>query len=145
MICYRVVRRKYANLSGEGARLYGGRFNPPGVPAVYSSQSIALALLELLVHIDKAEVPVDYIVMAIRFSAQNVSRPRSAKLTGAPLRTPTDFEAAFYNRPILRVPSVIVPREFNYVLFPEAAGFQASIEWIERLDFDSRLLASVGR
>ncbi len=34
--------------------LYGGRFNPPGIPAVYTSQSIALALLEVLVHIDKA-------------------------------------------------------------------------------------------
>ena len=54
MTCYRVVRRKYANLSGEGAMLYGGRFNPPGIPAVYTSQSIALALLEVLVHIDKA-------------------------------------------------------------------------------------------
>ncbi len=48
MICYRVVRRKYDNLSGQGAKLFGGRFNPPGIPAVYSSQSIALAVLEVL-------------------------------------------------------------------------------------------------
>ena len=54
MTRYRVVRRKYADLSGEGARLYGGRFNPPGIPAVYSSQNIALALLEILVHVDKS-------------------------------------------------------------------------------------------
>jgi RES domain-containing protein len=47
MTCYRVVRRKYADLSGEGARLFGGRFNPPGIPAVYSSQNIALAVLEM--------------------------------------------------------------------------------------------------
>ena len=58
MISFRVVRRKYADLKGYGARLYGGRFNPPGIPAVYSSQSIALALLEVLVHLDKAEVPL---------------------------------------------------------------------------------------
>jgi RES domain-containing protein len=68
MTCYRVVRRKYANLAGEGAGLYGGRFNPPGIPAVYTSQSIALALLEVLVHLDKIEVPPDYVVMAIRIA-----------------------------------------------------------------------------
>jgi hypothetical protein len=113
MICYRVVRRKYADLSGEGARLYGGRFNPPGIPAVYSSQSIALALLEVLVHIDKSEMPTDYIVVAVRFSAQSLSRARSAKLAGAGQVTPAHFKAAFYNRPILRVPWAIVPREYN--------------------------------
>jgi RES domain-containing protein len=69
-----VVRRRYAGLAGEGARLYGGRYNPPGIPAVYTSQSIALAVLEILVHIDKAEVPNDYIVMAIGFSGRKMSR-----------------------------------------------------------------------
>ncbi|MHB8148190.1 MAG: RES domain-containing protein, partial [Vulcanimicrobiaceae bacterium] len=33
-------------LSGEGARLYGGRWNTPGVAALYASSSLALALLE---------------------------------------------------------------------------------------------------
>jgi RES domain-containing protein len=73
----RVVRRHYAGLAGEGARLYGGWFNPPGIPAVYRSQSIALALLEIPVHIDKSEVPGDYVVMAIGFSGRRVSRPGS--------------------------------------------------------------------
>jgi RES domain-containing protein len=145
MTCYRVVRRKYANLSGEGASLYGGRFNPPGISAVYTSQSIALALLEVLVHIDKAEVPIDYVVMAIRFAGQSASRLRGARLAGAGQLTPTDFKAAFHGRPILRVPSVIVPREFNYILLPEAVGFRASLDWVEPLDFDRRLVASVGR
>ncbi len=73
-MCFRVVRREYADLSGEGARLYGGRFNPPGIPAVYASQSIALAVLEILVHVDKSEVPNDYVVMAIRLAGRRVSR-----------------------------------------------------------------------
>ena len=124
MTSFRVARRKYADLSGEGARLFGGRFNPPGVPAVYTSQSIALAVLELLVHLDKTEMPLDYVVMAIRFSGRNVSRSNAA------------------NGPIMRVPSVIVPREYNYVFFPLVKGFDASIDWIEPLNFDARLLAS---
>jgi len=125
--------------------LYGGRFNPPGIPAVYTSQSIALALLEVLVHIDKAEVPIDYVVMAVRFAGQSAARPHSDKVAAAGQLTPTGFRVAFQNRPILRVPSVIVPREYNYVLFPETAGFRASLDWIEPLDFDNRLVAPVGR
>jgi len=65
-------------------------------------------------------------------------------MAGAGRLNPEDFRAAFYRHPIVCVPSVIVPREFNYVLFPEAVGFQAGLDWIEPLDFDSRLVASVG-
>jgi len=140
MICYRVVRRKYADLRGDGARLYGGRFNPPGVPAVYTSQSIALALLEVLVHIDKSEVPRDYVVMAIQLEGRQVYRLRSG--TPEIRQFASDrFKDSQYYRPILRVQSVIVPRENNYVLFPEANGFEANTVWIEDLNFDARLFA----
>ncbi len=145
MTCYRVVRRKYADLTGEGARLYGGRHNPPGIPAIYSSENIALALLEILVHVDKAEVPTDYVVMAIRFTGRSVSRPGRAGLLDIGQLTAARFQEHFYHRPIIRVPSEIVPRENNYVLFPEAYGFDASVDWAERLNFDSRLVSFVGR
>ncbi|RZJ57444.1 MAG: RES domain-containing protein [Hymenobacter sp.] len=51
---YRIQTQRYAStsLSGEGARLYGGRWNPEGVPLVYTSTSPELALLETLVHLD---------------------------------------------------------------------------------------------
>ncbi len=49
MIVYRFAHRKYAyELSGTGARLKGGRWNPPGVDVLYASESISLALLEVL-------------------------------------------------------------------------------------------------
>lgn len=144
MICYRVVRRKYAGLAGEGARLYGGRFNPPGIPAIYSSQNIALALLEVLVHIDKSEVPKDYVVMAIQFRGHAVYRPRKANVSDIGHLTAAQFRGSPYHRPMLRMRSVIVPREYNYVLFPEAYGFEATVEWREPLNFDSRLFAFTG-
>lgn len=78
MTSYRVARRKYADLRGEGARLYGGRCNPPGIAAIYSSENIALAVLEGLVHVDKSEVPSDYVVIAIRFAGRRVTRGRRA-------------------------------------------------------------------
>jgi len=144
MTCFRVVRRKFANLSGEGARLYGGRSNPPGIPAVYSSHNIALALLEVLVHIDKSEVPNDYVVMAIQFGGRNVNRLKQPDLTAMGQLATDDFRRSYYQHPIIRVPSVIVPREYNYVLFPEAAGFDAKVLWVEPLDFDRRLFAAMG-
>jgi RES domain-containing protein len=140
VITYRVVRRPYAGLTGEGARRYGGRFNPPGIPAVYTSQSIALAVLEILVHVDKLEVPTDYVVMAIRFAGQKVNRRRASLIEANKL--PADrFKTIFYRWPVLRVPSVIVPREYNFVLLPEAHGFAATVEWIEPLNFDPRLFS----
>ena len=142
MISYRVVRRPYAGLTGEGARQYGGRFNPPGIPAVYTSLSIALALLEVLVHIDKSEVPADYVVMAIRFSGRRVLR-QSVRLREANKLPFDEFRAAFYGWPVLRVPSVIVPREYNFVLLPEADSFAAMVEWIEPLNFDRRLFSAL--
>jgi RES domain-containing protein len=140
VIGYRVVRRPYAGLTGEGARRYGGRFNPPGIPAVYTSQSVALAVLEILVHIDKSEVPIDYVVMAIRFPGRKMQRrpASSIEVNGLPV---DQFKRAFYRWPVLRVPSVIVPREYNFVLLPEADGFAALVDWIEPLNFDRRLFS----
>ena len=141
MTSYRVVRRKYADLSGDGARLYGGRCNPPGIAAVYSSENIALAVLEVLVHVDKAEMPSDYVVMAIRFAGRRVRRGRRAELSGLGQLTAGRFRESYFQQPILRVPSVIVPREYNYVLLPDAQGFEAEVAWIEPLDFDRRLFS----
>ena len=47
---YRLVRAERASeaLSGEGARLYGGRWNPPGAAVVYAAESRALAVLETM-------------------------------------------------------------------------------------------------
>jgi RES domain-containing protein len=143
MTSYRVARRKYADLRGEGAQLYGGRCNPPGIAAVYSSENIALAVLEVLVHVDKSEMPSDYVVMAIRFGGRRVNRGRRADLSGLGHLTAGRFRASYFHQPVLRVPSVIVPREYNFVLFPEAQGFEAEVTWIEPLDFDRRLFTFV--
>jgi len=51
------------------------------------------------------------------------------------------FQRDFYRRPVLRVPSVIVPRERNYILLPAAANFAARILWVEPFRFAPRLFS----
>jgi RES domain-containing protein len=61
---YRVCRRIYASLDAEGARRVGGRRNSPGRPVVYMAQSVALAVLENLVHMSRQDYPTGYVVLA---------------------------------------------------------------------------------
>lgn len=52
MRLYRIAEKQFAaDLSGEGARLYGGRWNPKGIPMIYVAESVALAALEVLVRL----------------------------------------------------------------------------------------------
>ncbi len=97
MIGYRVVRGRYADLSGEGARLHGGRFNPAGIPAVYVAQSISLEILEVLVHLDRVEVPDDFVTMAVRFSDKGPAH--RARANRPALSPPTNFARHSVNVP----------------------------------------------
>ena len=52
MIVYRLANGEFTHdLSGKGAKLYGGRWNSFGLPAVYTTEHISLAVLEILVHV----------------------------------------------------------------------------------------------
>ena len=104
-----------------------------GLPAVYTSESISLAALEVLVHLEKSEVPVDYVALGIELSDDQVrdlsmgEARRVESLCSSPTMSVETFGREFYTHPVLRVPSVIIPREHNYVLLPAAARFQARI------------------
>src|SRR5579863_10530991 len=50
--------------SGEGARRFGGRWNSPGVPMVYTSSSLSLAAIELFVHLEPSQQPDDLVAIA---------------------------------------------------------------------------------
>ena len=67
MLLWRLTRAPFADLSGEGARLYGGRWNSPGSAVVYTTMEPALAVLEVRVHLDLPFelLPDDYVLMAI--------------------------------------------------------------------------------
>ena len=100
-------------------------------------------MLEVLVHLDKSELPADYVVMAIQFDGRLVSKPSARVQSLIATFNPNVFQDLFYGFPVLRVPSVIVPREHNYICLPQARSFRAGIRWIEPLSFDVRLFPSL--
>lgn len=145
---FRVTRRPYADLSGEGARLAGGRWNSPGRAALYLAESRALAVLEVLVHLDLDAdmIPADYVIMAVDLSAfQDVSR----WVEDGPSLPPSDADCraigdAFLGSGralALRVPSILVPRASNLILNPAhwLTG-HVRVEPLEPFAFDRRLL-----
>jgi RES domain-containing protein len=144
---YRLVRRERERdvLSGEGARRYGGRWNPPGAAVVYAAESRALAVLETFVHLTLE-------VRAMRFVLMTIELPGRAKLEQhAGARAPRGLDASQETGRAwldgggalaLLVPSAIVPQEKNYVLnvtHPQFAGVRVANA--EPFSFDERLWA----
>jgi RES domain-containing protein len=141
MHAWRLCRAPFADLSGEGARLYGGRWNSPGSALVYTASDAALAVLEVRVHLDLPPdlIPDDYVLMKLDFSGLAVER--LADLPADP-RAFGDQWLEQSRSPILRVPSFIVPDASNLLLnptHPEAAN--AKIVGANPFGFDPRLWA----
>lgn len=116
--------------AGEGARRAGGRWNSSGVAVVYTSATLSLALVEVLVHLPSGILPA-YSAVPIEFEDALVTDlamdrlPANGKDHPPPAETKAigDQWVADGRTPVLRVPSVIVPHEFNYVLNPGHAAF----------------------
>ena len=133
--------------SGEGARLFGGRWNSIGTPVVYTSESIALATLELCVHIDKEVNLKEYRVFPVTFSVDMVKTVDSLPegwnhdlILPAPMKIGDDW-ASENSFPVLKVPSVIVPSEYNYILNPQHPDFQdIQIGEVRPFEIDPRLI-----
>lgn len=141
----RVVRlctRRHPELDGEGPRLLGGRWNSPGFAVVYTASCGALAVLEYLAHVE--EMPVGMILKRIEipdtFSMEKIeSIPADVNV----FRQLGDEWLENMSTPLLRVPSVLVPRHWNLLLNPAHPLFPA-IKVIDEspFAFDSRLLSS---
>jgi RES domain-containing protein len=131
---WRITKHKYAKTAfdGEGARLYGGRWNSPGTAMIYTSQSQSLAVLELLVHMDAPELLKKYILFEVWLPSAYVSDlnlsnlPANWRTDPAPadVRAVGDEWTASGNSAALRVPSALVPGESNFLLNPRHPDFR---------------------
>ncbi len=135
---WRLCRRPFADLTGEGARRFGGRWNPAGWPVVYFADHPALAVLEVRVHLDLPHelLPDDYVLMRARLPTKPTV---IAEVPEQPAMAGQDWLRE-RRTPLLRVPSVLVPYAGNFLLNPEHPGARkASIVSTEPFRFDTRL------
>jgi RES domain-containing protein len=133
--------------TGEGARLYGGRWNSPGVAMVYASATRSLAALETLVHINPL-LPLKYVMYQAEFDGKLIESISSGKLPAgwdAEPPGPASMEIGDQwvkasRSAVLAVPSVITA-ETNYLLNPAHADFKKTkMGKPEPFTFDPRLL-----
>jgi RES domain-containing protein len=144
---WRLVTARFAGtaFSGEGARLYGGRWNRKGMAMVYTSGSQSLAVLEILVQDEP---------LRARYVVIPAVLPRNLKIERiAPDQLPSDWRslaardqlqvigtdwARRRSSAVLAVPSAVIPSETNYLLNPLHPAF-AKIEIGEPQDFTTDL------
>lgn len=150
---WRVVKRKYGEeaFSGEGARKFGGRWNSIGTPIVYVSESLSLATLEILA----GGIPIPllgiYVKIPIDFDASFVESITMIDLpeewSNYPPSSKTqqigDIWVKKMTSVLLKVPSVIIKEECNYLINPAHPDFRKlSIGKPVPFSFDSRLLTT---
>lgn len=135
--------------SGEGARLYGGRWNSPGVAVVYLSAHQSLAALEIMVHQQPLTPRGKYLAYQATWDAAQMERLPPKKLPPCWRDSPSepanltigDEWVKARRSLILTVPSAIVPDEWNYLLNPAHPDFKKlQIARPIPFAFDPRLL-----
>ncbi len=148
---WRIVTPQWAKgaFSGEGAKISGGRWNREGTTMVYTAGSLALAAMEMLVHLESEHVLANYLAIPARLPEKLVESIAPAKLPedwrSDPIPPATQTLGSEWvqslRSAILAVPSIIIPQEKNYLLnpvHPEFGGIE--IGEPEPFDYDSRLL-----
>lgn len=149
MEVYHLGKTKFAKqLNGEGARLHGGRWNMTGIPCIYASETKALSILEYAVNVHLEELPFslsvavytipekswkEFSVGELPQSWSQIPAPQETKEWGSYYLKQAKFLA-------LKLPSVIIPSEFNFVLNPLHPDFKkVSIKEVHAFTFDTRI------
>lgn len=148
MIIYRLATEKFAqDLSGEGAKIYGGRWNPVGFAALYMSEYISLSILEILTRANKNTSPGSYRLLSVQVPDTSVVIIEFKKLKKG-WQQHIDYTRSIgedflktNQSMVLKVPSAIVPQEHNFLINPLHKDFKkVKIVGNELLELDKRLL-----
>lgn len=131
---WQITLEKYRQsaIIGEGAKLFGGRWNPVGYPAIYLAQHLSLAILEMVVHLDRSDKIGSFMAMPVTFeqksvySVPNSSLPKNWSALPIPSST-QQIGRQWLERNehlVMQVPSSVVPVEGNYVINPLHQDFK---------------------
>jgi RES domain-containing protein len=151
---WRLARPEFAeHLDGEGSRIEGGRWNPIGLPALYTSEHLSLSVLEVYVHLPPEMRDVLPVLTAVRISipdmveSTRVTPERLTELLASanPLAACQAVGEAWISRGhdlMLQVPSILIPEETNLILNPVHSRMR-EVKIVSRraFHFDPRLVA----
>lgn len=150
MKVYRIAFTQYCDSSGEGAKLYGGRWNLPGNPAIYAGSSISVSLLERLTidpELFSSERHIFYSVMKISVPDNLIFIPEMTDLPSDWNQIPAIRATQEYGTNLLKsgilcfaVPSVVDPSSLNYVINPLSENFSLLESKVYPLDLDKRIV-----
>lgn len=143
------------DITGTGARIYGGRWNHSGYPVIYTSGSRALAALEFLVHVPMALAPENLSIIELhipkhvkRRSIDEDQLPSNWRNYPAPeqlANSGTDWIKSKSSL-LLDIPSAVIEKEINTLINPIHPEIKhVTVAKIERFSFDPRLLAEASK
>jgi len=151
MRVFRISKTEFIrDLSGAGARLYGGRWNEKGVAVIYTAESRSLATVEYLAHMPLAIRPKGLSIATLEIpdtvsqtSVLLESLPEHWQSYPAPPEL-AEIGAAWVRSSaslLLRVPSAVVPEEYNVLINPLHPEMKyVKIQAVDDYEFDRRLL-----
>jgi len=133
--CWRICKSAYRQhaFDGEGARKYGGRWYSPGKWVVCAAEALSLAALEMLVHAEtESALQNQYIAYPIEFNAKLCLMIPEEDLPSAWKTYPYSSEVQAIGNEwfetaasaLLQVPSVIIPRESNFLINPKHSDYR---------------------
>ena len=148
MTVYRICNPQFnEDITGTGAKLFGGRWNSKGVAMLYASEHISLSVLEMLVHNRFTDFAIDLSLLYISFTdTMNIKEVKNNKLKSDWVN---DFEYTRFmgdqfikaqTHAILKVPSAVIKHEHNYIMNPLHVDFK-KIKIVQTVSFstDKRL------
>lgn len=141
MLVYRLARQKYAHqLDGQGAALFGGRWNSVGQPVIYTSENRSLAVLEYRVN---NPLPIhDLMILSLELPEDRIPKIEISEL-------PDQWQTYTFESPCtsigdqwlreqetlpLKVPSAVVPQEYNVLINPLHPNME-KVKIVEALPF----------
>ena len=152
MEVFRLSRKKYASsLNGIGASIRGGRWNSKGVQMIYTAANRALAMAEVAVHFTYATLADDYMMLIIRVPDTSMGSIEAKHLpkdwNSFPHKSKTQNVGDRFivegKHLLLKVPSVVVYGEYNYLINPNHPDFKKiKVTDADKFPFDRRLFKS---
>ncbi len=126
------VRFQEDAFSGEGAKLRGGRWNSKGTSMVYTSGSLALASIEMLVNLPRPKLLENFVRIPARIPSRlivdltddRLPSDWSSRPVAPTTRTVGDRWVKQKTSAVLKVPSVVIPEEYNYLINPNHPDFE---------------------